>query len=423
MNLAKVIGPSFRKLINPALDNKIYEMWLSGGRGSLKSSFATTLIPFGMMEDYHTKGEKTHCVALRKVGSSVERSIFNQFKWSVNKLGVSNRWKFIKNPHQAIYLPSGQTVVFSGCDDPIKLKSIKFEEGYIKYRIFEEFNQFTDMKEIRSLNQSFVRGGNSLGLYLYNPSPSKSQWTNMEAMKDIRGRLYHHSTYLEAPREWLGDDFFMIAEQLKEDNYEAYKNEYLGEVTGEGGEIFKNVREISLSDEDLYNFEKIRQGLDFGFTVDPTAFIKLCYQKKKSSIWLFNEIFEYGISTSGLCNLLDFACSPYETIKADSQEQRTINTMNHEYYINAIPCKKGPDSVRHGIKWLQDLSNIYIDRKRCPNAFREFSTYQYEKNKQDKFIKQYPDLNNHTIDATRYALDDIILEKGWRLKGNSRKTC
>lgn len=416
IRLVDLLAQNFHKLINPALNTEVRELILSGGRGSTKSSFATLIPAYGMMEDWHVRGEVTHGIALRKVGAGVERSIYNQFKWAVDKLGVAHKWKFTKSPMQGIYLPSGQTIVFSGCDDPIKLKSIKFEKGYIKYRIFEEFNQFDGMKEIRSLNQSFVRGGKSLGIYLYNPYPQISHWSNQEALRDLKTRIRHHSTYLDVPREWLGDDFISMAEELKEYNEKAYRNEYLGEVTGEGGEIFKNVREVVISDEELYQFEKIRQGLDFGFGIDPCAFVKICYNKGKKSIWVFDEIFEYEMPTSELCDRLDFKCSPYETIKADSSESRTINTMQHTYYTNVRGCKKGPDSVRHGIKWLQDLHNIYIDRHRCPNTFREFTSYEYPKNKDDKFVNEFPDEDNHSIDAVRYSLDDIILAKGWRAK-------
>jgi PBSX family phage terminase large subunit len=415
VKLTDKTAPVFHNLIDKILDVKNSEFWIRGGRGSCKSSFAGCVVPFGMMEDYYMKNMLTHAVVLRKIGASVEGSIFNQFKWGVSHLGVSHLWKFIKSPKMATFIPSGQTIYFTGCDDPIKLKSIKSETGHIKYRVFEEFNQFDGMAEIRNINQSLVRGGESVGLFIYNPSPNKLQWTNVEAENEKEGRVYHDSTYEAIPEEWLGTQFFKDAEYLKKQNFKAYQNEYLGIVTGEGGDVFKNIKEISLTDDDILQFERIRQGLDFGFTADPTAYCKICYVKNKNSIFIFDELYEYEISTRHLCELLEDKIDPYTTIKADSAEKRTINTMNFEYLMNVTPCMKGPDSVRHGVKWLQDLDNIYIDRHRCPNTWREFSTYQYEKNKNDTFINKYPDKNNHAIDAVRYSLDDIILETGWRV--------
>lgn len=68
-------------------------------------------------------------------------------------------------------------------------------------------------------------------------------------------------------------------------------------------------------------------------------------------------------------------------------------------------AKKGPDSVDHGIKWLQERRNIYIDKVRCPNTYREFVGYEYARNKEGCFISRYPDADNHAIDATRYAME------------------
>ena len=76
-------------------------------------------------------------------------------------------------------------------------------------------------------------------------------------------------------------------------------------------------------------------------------------------------------------------------------------------------AEKGPESVRYGIKWLQGLNHIYIDRKHCPKTWKEFTEYEYEQDRDGNFISAYPDENNHSIDATRYAL-----EKYWKRKGN-----
>jgi len=66
--------------------------------------------------------------------------------------------------------------------------------------------------------------------------------------------------------------------------------------------------------------------------------------------------------------------------------------------------KKGPDSVRHGIKWLQDLNAIYINPIKCPFTYKEFTRYEYAMNKLGEYTGELPDKNNHSIDATRYAL-------------------
>jgi phage terminase large subunit len=70
--------------------------------------------------------------------------------------------------------------------------------------------------------------------------------------------------------------------------------------------------------------------------------------------------------------------------------------------------------VEHGIKWLQDRAKIYIDKRRCPNAYREFVAYEYEMNRQGQFISAYPDKDNHSIDSVRYALSEVMRSGGFR---------
>jgi phage terminase large subunit len=78
--------------------------------------------------------------------------------------------------------------------------------------------------------------------------------------------------------------------------------------------------------------------------------------------------------------------------------------------VKSIAAKKGPDSVRHGMRWLQDLGAIVIDPARTPNIAREFSGYEYKQDRFGNFLAEYPDKDNHAIDATRYALESIATE-------------
>lgn len=70
------------------------------------------------------------------------------------------------------------------------------------------------------------------------------------------------------------------------------------------------------------------------------------------------------------------------------------------------PARKGPNSVELGVKWLQELNHIYIDPDRTPNAYREFTTYEYQRDKFGNLTTKLPDKDNHTIDATRYAVEE-----------------
>lgn len=416
IDIYKNIIPHFDYLISKIINNEVSEIACRGGRGSTKSSFVGIILPFLLIYDYQ-RGIQSHAIALRKVGNNLKRSVYNQVKRALIMLDIEEYFHCTLNPMEIKFKPSGQTIFFSGCDDPTKIKSITVPKGYIKYRWLEEFDQFDGEAEIRNLNQSLARGGKTIAFYTFNTPPSSNHWVNKWWIDsyDKKGLILDHSNYLMVNPDWLGEDFIKDALYLKEKNKVAYENEYLGLVTGIGGEIFNNIKSVTLTDERILTFDKIRQGLDFGLKRDPSAFEKLCYSRKHDGIWLFDEIFGYGFNTRPLSDLIRQKADYNTTIKADSAEERSINTMAIDYNINIVPCKKGPDSVRHGIKWLSDLDNIFIDRKRCPNAYREFTCYSYEKNKQGEWINEYPDKDNHTIDAVRYSLDDIILKSGWRV--------
>jgi phage terminase large subunit len=100
-----------------------------------------------------------------------------------------------------------------------------------------------------------------------------------------------------------------------------------------------------------------------------------------------------------------------ELLIADSAEPKSI--MDFKAYGAFIRgAEKGPDSVRYGIKWLQGLRHIYIDKRRCPYTFKEFTQYEYEMDKDGNFISTYPDADNHSIDAVRYAMEKYANRRG-----------
>lgn len=413
--LEEIIAPSFIKLINPVLDGQVDEIILTGGRGSTKSSFYSEIIPYGMLEDWKERGEITHTAVIRKVANTLRGSVYNQFQWGIDKLGLSLDYKCTTSPLEMEFKPSGQKILYFGCDDPIKIKSTKLPKGYIKYIVFEEFDQFAGMKEIRNVVQSLARGGESIVFFVFNPPPENEHWVNMEADVNKAGRIIHHSDFTKVDPKWLGPKFLKEAEYLKSVNSVAYDNEYLGLVTGIGGSIFKNVNNVSYSDEQTITFQKVRQGLDFGFSLHPAAWIKLNYNNARNSIDIFDQIFGVGISNIKLAEEIALRSNFYVVTKADCEEPRAIDALKNTYDLNITACKKGKDSVHWGIKYLQDLSAINIDKKRCPDIYRQFKFYAYKKNKQGEFIKDYPDLEDDGIDACRYSLDDIIMSKGWRL--------
>jgi phage terminase large subunit len=218
-------------------------------------------------------------------------------------------------------------------------------------------------------------------------------------------RLTHHSTYLSVPREWLGEQFIIEAEHLRSTKPSAYEHEYMGEVTGTGGEVFNNVQIRPISDEEIEDFYNIRRGLDFGYSIDSLSYNVMHYDRKHKRLYIYHELYKVGLSNRSAFEHIWAENAKNELIKADSAEPKSINELA-QYGLKVYPVKKGPDSVDYGIKFLQDLEAIIIDDVRCPETAREFLTYELDKDANGNFKATYPDRNNHSIDSTRYALED-----------------
>ncbi|WP_422445987.1 PBSX family phage terminase large subunit [Thermoanaerobacterium sp. DL9XJH110] len=406
VNLRKVIAPSFYEIHSDIKHNRYTHYWLKGGRGSTKSSFVSIEIILGIMKD-----PDANAVVLRKVKETIKDSVFEQLVWAIEKLKVAEYWDIKHNPMELTYLPTGQKILFRGADKPRKIKSIKVSRGYVKYIWYEEVDEFNGMEEIRIINQSLMRGGEQFVVfYTYNPPNSVRNWVNEEVLIERPDRKVHHSTYLTVPREWLGEQFFIEAEHLKKVNEKAYRHEYLGEVTGTGGEIFTNVIIRKITDDEIKTFDRIKRGIDWGYAIDPFVYIKVHYNKTRRRLFIFDEIYQVGLSNRKAAELIKKKDPEHQTIIADSAEPKSIAEMK-TYGIRIKGAKKGPDSVDYGIKFLQDLEEIIIDIDRCPNAAREFLNYELEKDSNGNFKAEFPDKNNHTIDAVRYALEDDMLER------------
>ena len=373
-------------------------MALAGGRGSTKSSFVSIEIVLGIMKD-----PNANAVILRKVGNTLEGSVYNQVLWAISMLNVEQYWQIKKSPLEMTYLPYGNKIVFRASDDSSKLKSIKFSKGYSRYVWYEEVVEFIN-EEIRSINQSLLRGGNKFDVfYSYNPPKSIQNWVNAEELVKRDDKYFHRSTYLDVPIEWLGPQFIIEAEHLKETKPREYANEYLGEVTGTGGAVFDNVEIREITGEEISHFDRIKDGVDFGFAIDPAVYIQNHFDKTRKKLYIFNEIYEVGLSNKKLWEKILTKKISHSMITADSAEPKSIAELNSYGQMTVIGAKKGPDSVEFGMKWLITLDKIIIDPIRCPNTAREFTTYEYERDKEGNFISKYPDKNNHSIDAVRYS--------------------
>lgn len=404
--LSEKIGPAFYDIAHDIFHHGHTHYDFSGGRGSLKSSTVSIIVPLLLVAN-----PGTHALVLRKVANTIRDSVYAQYIWAIGELGMAAYWEAKVSPMELIYKPTGQKIMFRGADDPMKIKSIKVPFGYIAVTHFEEKDQFAGRAEIRNILQSTMRGGSVFWNFeSYNPPISRDNWANKDSLEERADRLCHKSTYLQAPPEWLGQQFLDEAEHLKATDERAYQHEYLGVPVGTGGNVFENLELREITDEEISHFDRIYQGVDYGWFPDPFAFIRVHYDKTRETIYLIDEIYQNKLSNEQSAGMIKAKGYTDAYIICDSAEPKSVA----DFRAMGLPAKaavKGPDSVAYGMKWLQ-RRKIVIDRRRTPHAYDEFVNYEYDRDKDGNFISGYPDEKNHLIDALRYAVEPISRRMG-----------
>lgn len=396
---ARVMGRAFvdwYRELAPSIKNVV-----EGGRGSVKSTTISEVVI-----ELIKNNPMLHACIVRKVAGTLKDSVYAQIKWAINTLGLYDEFEYKKSPMEIVRKSTGQVIYFRGCDDPIKLKSIKPPFGSMGILWVEEADQLSGPEELRSVEQSVLRGSDTAYEFIsYNPPKSREAWVNKELLIPDPKRTVHHSTYMDVPRAWLGTRFLDDAEHLKEVNPAAYEHEYLGVPNGDGGMVFDNIEARAITDEEIRRFDQIYQGTDWGWYPDPFAFIRLHYDANREIIYLLDEIGVNKTPNAQTARMIKDKGYNDTRITCDSAEPKSVSDFR-ACGLDAKEARKGPGSVEYGMKWLQGR-RIVIDPVRTPMAYKEFTEYEYERDKEGNVVTGYPDKNNHFIDATRYATEQV----------------
>lgn len=390
-----------------AIRNRAYlEYIFKGGRGSTKSSTVGMVI-VELLKNHHD----IHALVCRKVANTIKDSVYNKIKWAIGKQEFDEEFTSTKSPYEITLKATGQKIYFRGADDPDKIKSINPEFGYIGILWYEELDQFAGDSEVRKIEQSAIRGGELAWIFKsFNPPKTANNWANEYVQEVGENTLVHSSTYLDVPREWLGQPFIDQAEHLKEINPEAYEHEYGGVANGNGGMVFEYLEFREITDEEISHMDKIFQGTDWGYFPDPYAFIRAYYNAAQETIYLIDENYVNKQQNAVTAQWIkDKGYTDY-AVTCDSAEPKSVVDYR-DMGISARGAIKGPGSVEYGMKWLQSR-HIVIDMKRTPNAGKELKEYEYERDKDGEVISGYPDANNHAIDALRYAFEQFYNRRG-----------
>ncbi len=414
INVAPLIIRAFDGLFQSVVNHDYNNYWMEGGRGSTKSSFIAICIVILVVTF-----PWANATIVRRFSNTLRDSVYQQMLWAIAALGLDRYFKASLSPLEIVYKPTGQRIVFRGLDDPLKSKGAVFKHGYNAIQWFEELDQCRSWEDVSSALKSYRRGGDIFwSFYSYNPPKTLWSWVNQKAL-EMRAKpdsIVNHSTYLDVIdsgcAQWLGQLFIDDAEYLKDTNLQAYKWEMLGEITGTGGNVFDNIVERKITDEEIATFDNPRNGVDWGWFPDPWRFIRCEYQKREKRLIVFDEYSRNKMLPEDTADIVIKGLTyPKENPiyhkdvvwYDDTPDGKVQGTVYRRKGINARPAQKGGMRM-YSYQRLAGLREIVIDQRRCPLTYQELMLKEYDKDKAGSYIDSIPDGNDHSIDAIRYAM-------------------
>ena len=400
--------------------SKVDTVLIGGGRESGKT-FGLSSMNVVAARDFNHR-----ILFTRQVMSTTDSSIKSALVNRMNELGVSNDFDFANNEF-AVKAPDAKGLITitgqqtASLGQTAKLKSLE------NYSIFEtdegeELKSYEEWVKIkRSMRAKDVQ---CLAIIAFNP-PSRLHWMYDKFYKgvpdDFNGVIdnvmYIHTTYLDngkknvAPQNWA--EFEKL--RLNYEIYEATSKDYIDKLDKQ------IVKDWAIYKYDILGFFKPKQegviypdwrfgefdaslpyryGQDFGSS-DQDATVKVAVDHGRKLIYLHEILFQNGLSTGALCQILMERVGRYDVIVGDSNSKRTIEDLQ-EYGLNSIKCRKYPGSVLADIKLLQGYTIIIT--KESVNLREALDNYCWMDGKKDVPNHKF----SHLPDAFRYGAISLI---------------
>ena len=376
---------------------------VKGSRASKKSTTTALNMIYRIMTYPNSNG-----LVIRKVFRTIKDSCFSQLKWAIHRLKVDKYWKATNSPLELTYLPTGQKILFRGLDDPLKVTSVAVDKGSLCFLWIEEAYEIMSEDDFNMLDES-IRGQVPDGLFK-QITLTLNPWNDRHWIKkrffDTEDKDILAITTNYKCNEWLDESDLKVFETMKIHNPKRYRVAGLGEWGVVDGLVYENVREDRFNKEDLIkNNPDIKPvfGLDFGYTNDPTALFCGLLDLENYKIYVFDELYEKGLSNKNIYKEIEKMEYRKERIIADSAEPKSIDELKDLGLYRISPAKKGKDSILNGVQFIQNFEIIV--HPRCVNFMTEITNYQWAKDKFNKAINEPIDDFNHLQDAMRYAIE------------------
>lgn len=353
--------------------------------------------------------------------ATIRLSTFNELTKAILAMNVQNYFNINMSNLTITCKLNNKQIMFYGCDQIEKVKSITPKDGVLTDIFIEEATE-VDYNSYKQLRKR-LRGRSDVPKRVtmaFNPI-MKTHWIYEEFFEKVwrDDETRYEDDKMLILKTTYKDNIFLEDDDIRELEdesdpyfYDVYSCGNWGVL---GNVVFKNweVRDCSsikgMADKRYY-------GLDFGFSNDATAWIEMYYDSSKKELYILDEIYMTHLTNDELARMLiEDKEVGHSTIIADCANPDRIYELCRKGLV-CVPAVKGKGSIEFGIDWLL-RQKIIIDVS-CQNTKNEFQSYKWREDKFGNPLREPVDENNHAVDAIRYGCND--LSRDLRIKAGKR---
>ncbi|MCV2528034.1 PBSX family phage terminase large subunit [Melissococcus plutonius] len=414
VSMSEVLGKGYNKFFH---SRNFYRV-VKGSRGSKKSKSTALAYVHDIL-----KYPWANLLVIRRFSNTNKQSTYMDFKWATQRLQVADKFKFNESLPEITVKETGQKILFRGLDDELKITSITVDVGILCWAWFEEAYQIETQSKFETIVES-IRGYYAAPDFYKQITVTFNPWSEHHWLKatffDKETKKYDvfADTTTFRDNEWLD-------EQDKARYLDLYKtNPIRARVVCDGnwgiteGLVFENYKVAEFDSlKKIKEIELTCHGMDYGFKQDPTTFISAILDLEKKKIYLYEELYKLHMTTDEIYQAVLNMGYQNEEIVGDNSEPRLLAELKAKGLYRIVPCRKGKDSILHGINFLQSFEIII--HPSCEKSIEEFSSYSYLQDKNGNWLNKPEDKNNHIIDALRYAVEKYSIPRN---KVNQKET-
>lgn len=384
MTLQLKAGRKFAPLLKPSRYKGAH-----GGRGSGKSHFFAELLVARANSQLGFRG-----ACLREVQKTLKNSVKLLIEDKIRKFGLTDRFEILDSE---IRTPGGGLIIFQGMQNHTA-DSVKSLEGFDVAWVEEA--QSLSQRSLDLLRPTIRKTGSELW-FGWNPNKPTDPVDSL-----LRGDAPPtDSIVVEVnwdANPWLPDELRQDMEDDRRRDPDKFLHVWQGHYAlNSEARVFRNwkVEEFNTPADAVHRF-----GADWGFAIDPTVLVRCHIDGRK--LYVDAEAWEVGCEIDRTPALFDrIPGSRKFLIRADSSRPETVSYMKRQGF-RITPAIKGQGSVEDGVEFLRSFDIIV--HPRCKKVAEELTLYAYKVDQHTgDILPMLEDKNNHTIDALRYALEEL----------------